>query len=144
MLFLLGALTFSGCMSAGSKCRLTVSNSGDRPVKDVVVEFGGAVGYTSPVVEPHSDANYRPLKEGIVVSPRLTWKDTNGVVITRDVKLAKPLSADFEGRVLLEINNASEVHMFVLPDDKSGASSIPWGYSDTANGTMTIPGLNQQ
>jgi hypothetical protein len=144
LLLFLCALVLGGCMTFGSKCLLAVSNSGDNPVTDVVVELGGVVGYRSAVLEPHSDANYRPLREGISMPPKLSWKDKNGVAVTREVKLAKPLPTNFRGRVVFQIDNASEVRMFVMPADEAGASSIAWGNSGGWDPTILIPGMNQQ
>jgi hypothetical protein len=138
------AILVGGCMTTGSKCLVTVSNSSDAPVSDVVVEVRGIPMYSAPAIQPHSDAAYKPLSDGMSAPPRVSWKNKEGKLTSREIKLARALPMDFHGRLLFQIEGASEVRLFVMPEDEANASSIPWGNSGNWDGSIFIPGMNQE
>jgi hypothetical protein len=138
------AILVSGCLTTGSKCLVTVSNSSDNPVSDVIVEVRGVTMYTASAIDPYSDAPYKPLREGVSEPPRVSWKNKEGKLTSKDIKLARALPRDFHGRVLFQIDGASEVRLFVMPEDEANASSIPWGNSSGWDGSIFIPGMSQE
>jgi len=131
-------------MTFGAKCTVAVSNSGDKVVSDVVVELGGDTRYSFPAIIPHSEADSKQLKDSIPPAVKVSWKNADGIAVSKEVGIERPLPDGFRGRVLFQIDGASEVKFFVMPDAEEGSHLIPWGNSDNWDGSMLIPGMNQQ
>ena len=123
---------------------MAVSNSGDKAISDVAVELGGATTYSFPTIMPHAEAQSKPLKDSIPPALKVSWKNADGVAVSKEVKIEKPLPDGFRGRVLFQIDGASDVKFFVVPDSDGGSHLIPWGYGDNWDGSILIPGMNQQ
>jgi hypothetical protein len=141
---LLCTVLLGGCMSLGAKCTMVVSNSGDKTVSDVIVELSRDARYSSPAIMPHSEADSRPLRDRLPAISKVSWKNSDGVVVSKEVRIEKPLPEGFRGRILFQIDGASEVKIFVMPDTEEGSQLIPWGHSPDFDGTVLIPGMNQQ
>jgi len=84
------------------------------------------------------------MENSIPAVSTVRWRTAEGPLIEREVRAGKPISEDFRGTVLFEIQTNGRVKLFILDGTDNGSSHMPWAKPETWEVSPTIPGLSGQ
>ncbi len=133
-----------GCAMPGRQARITVGNPSAHPIRNVRVADEETVLFEAERIDARSPARAAPLSHAVGDSVTVTWTTHQGETVQQTVAAPGPLTPQFRGRVVIEIDPDQEVRLFVMPYNRETSTDIPWGRPASWEGSPAIPGLTRE
>jgi hypothetical protein len=134
----------SACVSSKPRYQINVGNgSPTTPIRDVRLSVDGREWGSFNSIAPNKLAASKPRSGDAPKELGLSWVDAEGKAQSTTVS-ALPLTAgDFRGQLVVQIDADQSVKVTPVPSTDSKVSILPWAVPEAWEGSIGIPGMDQ-
>ena len=144
-LFLPVFLLLTSCASSNPRYQINVGNgSPDKAIRDVHLTVDGREWGRFASIAPSKLAASKPRNGALPGEMNLTWKDAEGVDQAATISSIPLTSGDFRGQLVVQIEADQSVNVIPVPATDARASILPWAVPEAWEGSIGIPGMDQQ
>jgi len=137
-------LLFAGCASSGARYQVNVGNGNpSQALRDVRLSIDGAEWGTFKSIAPNKVAASKPRSGALPTSLTVAWLDPKGVSHTSTLSPLPLAATDFRGQWVVQIEPDQSVTVTPVATTDTKVSILPWAAPEAWEGSIGIPGMDQ-